>query len=183
MATLTLPGVLLTGDHASRPAATAVGTGTLYACSTHGLIYQSNGATWSTWATLGTAGALVDQGTFTYVDGTVAAAPGTPAAGKLRIYAKTGKVLAVKDDAGAETVLGSGIADGGVVSTYIDYTDQGSDPASPSAGRHRFYAKAGGLYVKDSGGAVVGALGAGGGGSATPEVNAAGRIYAYSSFR
>lgn len=52
-------------------------------------------------------GGLADQGIITYLDGTVAAAPGTPAAGKLRIYAKTGKVLAVKDDAGAETVLGA----------------------------------------------------------------------------
>ncbi len=51
---------------------------------------------------------LADQGVFTYLDGTVAAAPGTPASGKLRLYAKTGKVLAVKDDTGAETVLGSG---------------------------------------------------------------------------
>lgn len=53
MADTTLPGVLLTGDHASRPAANAVATGTLYACSTHGLIYQSDGSAWSTWATLG----------------------------------------------------------------------------------------------------------------------------------
>lgn len=53
MVDTTLPGLLLTGDHASRPAATAVGIGTLYACSTHGLAYQSDGATWSTWATFG----------------------------------------------------------------------------------------------------------------------------------
>src|SRR5437660_6982314 len=51
---------------------------------------------------------LLDQGVITYLDGTVAAAPGTHAAGKLRLYAKTGKVLAVKDDAGVETVLGAG---------------------------------------------------------------------------
>lgn len=44
---------LLEGDHASRPAATAVPAGTLYACSDHGLIYQSDGATWATWASLG----------------------------------------------------------------------------------------------------------------------------------
>lgn len=53
MADTTLPGVLLAGNHAGRPAATDVATGTLYACSTHGLLYQSDGATWSTWATLG----------------------------------------------------------------------------------------------------------------------------------
>lgn len=49
---------LLDGDHASRPAATAVPEGTLYACTDHGLIYQSDGATWSTWATLGSTGAI-----------------------------------------------------------------------------------------------------------------------------
>jgi len=53
MAVITIPGMFLTGDHASRPAATAVGDGTLYSCSTHSLIYQSDGASWSTWATLG----------------------------------------------------------------------------------------------------------------------------------
>lgn len=45
---------LLEGDHASRPAFGDVPEGTLYACSTHGLIYQSDGSSaWSTWATLG----------------------------------------------------------------------------------------------------------------------------------
>jgi hypothetical protein len=49
---------LLTGTHAARPAATAVPEGTLYACADHGLVYQSDGAAWSTWATLGTAAAI-----------------------------------------------------------------------------------------------------------------------------
>lgn len=53
MADTTLPGVLLEGDHASRPAAADVASGALYACSTHGLIYQSDLSTWATWATLG----------------------------------------------------------------------------------------------------------------------------------
>lgn len=44
---------LLTGNHASRPTATTVPEGTLYSCTTHSLIYQSDGATWSTYATLG----------------------------------------------------------------------------------------------------------------------------------
>ena len=44
---------LLDGTHAARPAATAVPAGTLYSCSDHGLVYQSDGATWATWATLG----------------------------------------------------------------------------------------------------------------------------------
>lgn len=50
---------LLIGDHASRPAANAVPAGTLYSCTTHSLIYQSDGSsTWSTYATLGTAGGI-----------------------------------------------------------------------------------------------------------------------------
>ena len=53
MADTTLPGLLATGDHASRPAASAVGTGALYSCTTHGLVYQTDGSTWTTWATLG----------------------------------------------------------------------------------------------------------------------------------
>lgn len=36
-------GHVLTGTHAARPSASAVPQGTLYACSTHGLIYQSDG--------------------------------------------------------------------------------------------------------------------------------------------
>lgn len=48
----TVAGILLVGDHASRPAATAVVAGTLYSCTDHDLIYQSDGATWSTWADL-----------------------------------------------------------------------------------------------------------------------------------
>lgn len=43
-----VPGVLQTGTHAARPAATAVTQGGIYFCSTHKLIYQSDGATWST---------------------------------------------------------------------------------------------------------------------------------------
>lgn len=49
VATITIPGMFLTGDHASRPAANAVGKGSLYACSTHTKVYQSDGSTWSDW--------------------------------------------------------------------------------------------------------------------------------------
>lgn len=49
----TFAGHLLKGTHAARPAATAVPAGTLYSCSDHGLIYQSDGTTWATYATLG----------------------------------------------------------------------------------------------------------------------------------
>jgi len=51
----TVQGILLDGDHASLPAAGDPPVGSIYSCSTHSLIYQTDGATWSTWATLGTA--------------------------------------------------------------------------------------------------------------------------------
>lgn len=53
MVATTLNGVMLTGDHASRPAASGVAKGTLYSCTTHSLIYQSDSSSWTTWATLG----------------------------------------------------------------------------------------------------------------------------------
>lgn len=49
VAPATVPGILRTGIHSARPAATDVAVGTLYACSTHGTIDQSDGATWSTY--------------------------------------------------------------------------------------------------------------------------------------
>jgi hypothetical protein len=44
--------------HANRPAANATGqpVGAIYSCTTHGLIYKSDGASWSTYATLGGSG-------------------------------------------------------------------------------------------------------------------------------
>lgn len=51
-------------------------------------------------------GAVVD-----YDDLTEAAAPGTPAAGKLRLYAKTDGLLYTKDDAGTENPVGSAVAE------------------------------------------------------------------------
>lgn len=65
MAAITIPGMFLTGVHGSRPSS-GVGVGTLYACSTHSLIYQTTdtGSTWVTWATLGTG---TGSGTLTTV--------------------------------------------------------------------------------------------------------------------
>lgn len=52
MATTRFSDHLLTGDHASRPAASAVPAGTLYACTTHTKVYQSDGSSaWSDWHT------------------------------------------------------------------------------------------------------------------------------------
>lgn len=54
MATTYFSDHVQAGDHASRPAANAVPEGGLYSCTTHSLVYQSDGSsTWSTWATLG----------------------------------------------------------------------------------------------------------------------------------
>jgi hypothetical protein len=55
----TFAGHLLDGDHASRPAGTAVPAGTLYSCTDHNLIYQSDGTNWSTWATLDSTAAKI----------------------------------------------------------------------------------------------------------------------------
>lgn len=63
MATTFADHLLGPDTHANRPAATAVPSGTLYSCSDHSLVYQSDGATWSTWATLGTSGAYSPGGT------------------------------------------------------------------------------------------------------------------------
>jgi hypothetical protein len=47
-------------------------------------------------------GGIADQGAFTYLDATEGAAPGTPASGKARIYAKSDGRIYSKDDAGVE---------------------------------------------------------------------------------
>jgi hypothetical protein len=48
VAAATVPGIHQAGNHSSRPSATTVTAGALYFCSTHALIYQSDGTTWST---------------------------------------------------------------------------------------------------------------------------------------
>jgi len=47
----TLPVLAQTGTHAARPAASAVGSGALYSCTTHNLIYQQLAGSWGTWYT------------------------------------------------------------------------------------------------------------------------------------
>ncbi len=49
----TLPVLFATGIHSARPAASAVGKGGLYSCTTHSLVYQTDGSSWTTWATVG----------------------------------------------------------------------------------------------------------------------------------
>lgn len=116
MASSNLPDVLLEGDHASRPAATAVVAGALYACSDHGLVYQSDGSSWSTWATLGSSSTPDHNHTTTAGDGgdldapvigdyavfTEASAPSTPSSGLVAVYAKSDGRIYSKDDGGTE---------------------------------------------------------------------------------
>lgn len=56
----TLGAILSSGLLASRPAAAALPAGSLYVATDDGHIYQTNGATWSVWATLGGGGSLPD---------------------------------------------------------------------------------------------------------------------------
>lgn len=104
--------------HANRPVATAVPKGAVYSCTTHSLIYRSDGAAWQTWATLGGGGgggsstvkdprwnvlagqAAVDEfndsslaGAWTRVDGTGAASGNV-------VYTEDGDVLSVKQEGG-----------------------------------------------------------------------------------
>ena len=75
---------LLDGTHAARPAATAVPAGTLYSCSDHSLVYQSDGATWATWATLGgseTLGATIVDAKGDLISATAADTPARLAVG------------------------------------------------------------------------------------------------------
>lgn len=59
MATTRFKDHILSGTTAARPAATAVPAGTIYASSTDGVVYQSDGTSWGTWlAAAGSTGTL-----------------------------------------------------------------------------------------------------------------------------
>lgn len=108
MADITFDGMTLTGDHASRPAATAVGKGTLYACSTHSLVYQSDAASWSTWATLGSVGGSIT------VDGDTGDGP----VSSVDTIVFDGATIT--DDTGGQVTV-SGLGGGSVTPTYLGY--------------------------------------------------------------
>lgn len=55
----TVPGIFQKGIHSARPAANDMVVGGMYSCSTHGIIYQSDGSAWSNWGVLGSSGTLV----------------------------------------------------------------------------------------------------------------------------
>lgn len=81
-ATFALATVLGTGTHGSRPAATALPAGSLYSCTTHSLVYQTDGATWTTWATLSTAAGVAGD-TIWDTKGDLAVATAADTAAKL----------------------------------------------------------------------------------------------------
>lgn len=100
----TLPVLFATGNHASRPAASAVGKGGLYSCTTHGLVYQTDGSSWTTWATLGAA-----------ASGSITASGYTQTTARLlgRTTASTGAIEEITVGSGLSLSAGSLTATGG----------------------------------------------------------------------
>lgn len=88
-----MPGVTTAyqnGVHGSRPAASSGCI--LYACSTHSLIYRSDGSAWATWMTIGSTSTTVASDTIWTAAGQLALSTGSAAASALSIGA-AGKVL------------------------------------------------------------------------------------------
>jgi hypothetical protein len=80
-----------------------------------------------------TLGGLADQGTATYLDFTTAAAPSNPAAGKIRVYSKTGDTLSQRTSGGTETVFGAG--GGGLTQAYVGYNTVGGSTENTTTER------------------------------------------------
>jgi hypothetical protein len=104
--------------------------------------------------------------------GTAADLSGTGGASQVLRQSSPGAAITVSQLAASDLsngTTGSGavaLATSPTISTpniddYVDLDDQGSDPTAPSAGFKRFYAKSGGLFVRNSGGTVTGPFGAG----------------------
>lgn len=95
-----------------------------------------------------------------------AAAPASPSAGQFKLYVDSSDhILKYKNSSGTVVPLGQGVADGGTIGTYLDFTT-GAAPSSPAAGKIRIYSKTGDhLYQKDSGGTETALDSTGGGGA------------------
>lgn len=121
-----LTGILIGGIHASRPAATAVVAGSTYSCTTHGLEYQSDGATWSTRSTFGSA-----------ASGSITASGYTQSTARLlgRTTASTGAVEEITVGTGLSLSAGSLTATGGagLTQAYAGYNTIGGTWESPGS--------------------------------------------------
>jgi hypothetical protein len=114
MATTRFADHLLTGIHSARPAASAVPAGTLYSCTTHQLIYQSDGTSWTTYATLG-VGAAAD--TIYDAKGDVVAGTGADTAARVAV-GTNGQVLTA-DSTQTAGIKWSTVASGGMAADTL----------------------------------------------------------------
>ncbi len=141
----TLPVLFATGNHASRPAASAVGKGGLYSCTTHSLVYQTDGSSWTTWATLGTGGS-----------GSITASGYTQSTARLlgRTTASTGAIEEITVGSGLSLSAGSLTASGGsgLANSYLGYNTVGGSTQTMVA--QRVYATQ--ITAGGSGGLLVG---------------------------
>lgn len=118
MATTNFIDHLLKGDHASRPAANTVPEGTLYACSDHDLIYQSDGGSWSTWADVSPGSTNLAGSELDYVEKT----------SDTSITATSG--------ATANTIVtGAAVSYDGSTVVLIEFQADGANPDTGAAGR------------------------------------------------
>src|ERR1043165_8747819 len=88
-----MPGVTTAyqnGIHSARPAANSGCI--LYACSTHSLIYRSDGSTWTTWMTIGSTTTTVASDAIWDAKGDLAGGTGADTAAKLTV-GSNGKIL------------------------------------------------------------------------------------------
>lgn len=99
-----MPGVTTayqSGVHGSRPAANAGCI--LYACSTHSLIYRSDGSTWTTWMTIGSTSTTVASDAIWDAAGDLAVGTGADTAARLALTVPAANVLNVLGVANGET--------------------------------------------------------------------------------
>lgn len=125
MVATTLDGVMLTGNHAGRPAASAVAKGTLYSCTTHSLVYQSDASSWSTWATLGSA-----------ASGSITSSGYTQSTARLlgRTTASTGAIEEISVGSGLSLSGGSLSASGGSFTPVVASYTRTSGAYTPGVG-------------------------------------------------
>lgn len=127
------PSILIT--EGTEPSAPAAGKQRLYIDSTTHKLKRTD----SSGTDVTVEGGLADTGTVTYLDFTTAAAPSSPAAGKIRVYSKTGDHLAQKDSSGTETLLDQA-GGGALTQAYVGYNTVGSSTDTPGV-NSKAYAK------------------------------------------